>query len=557
MTEWQWEPLDWQLADFAAGFEQDHATLLRRSVRLLSHQMRAGDTCLNLADFAGQTMDDEALPDAAAWAEALGGCQSVGESGKPLVLDADSSEPRLYFQRYWHYENTLASGLLALASGCPSAPTEAWLDRQLDDLPLAALQKQAVTQAFQNGLCVISGGPGTGKTTTVSALVMLLKRWDPALRIALAAPTGKAAARMQQAVHGAAEFLGLPADEAAALSHQASTLHRLLGYRRNRVCFRHHRENPLSADVVIVDEASMIDLALMSKLVDAVRPGARLVLLGDKDQLASVEAGAVMSTLCSQEPSNPLRDNVVALEQVHRFERGSGINQLAQAVNAGDSEQATEILLSGRHDDVQLLDASSDAWRGVLQKRVLRRMDAGNLASLHDFQLLCALRNGPRGVTGMNRQVEQFLGGKGRIPPRSDWYAGRPVMITRNSPSLKLYNGDIGLTVRHNGALRVRFPGMESGAGFSSARLPQHETSWALTVHKSQGSEFDEVMLVLPDEMSPLLTRELIYTAITRARSRLTVVGTPELVRHAMEQTIERRSGLEDRLRRFTSTPAP
>ncbi len=559
MMEWQWEPLDWQLADLLAESEQNDARLLRQSVRMLSHQMRGGDTCLYLPDFAGQALDNhERLPGLADWVAQLAACESVGDEHRPLVLDRDQAgAERLYFQRYWQYEQRLAERLTSLAKTRPDMPTDAWLDEQLGKLPLARRQAQAVRRAFAHGLCVISGGPGTGKTTTVSALVMLLQAWRPDIRISMAAPTGKAAARMQESVRGAAGFLGLQDQDQDLLAHEAMTLHRLLGFQYGKVGFRHHAGNPLNADVVIVDEASMIDLALMSRLLEAVRPDARLVLLGDKDQLASVEAGEVMATLCADDAGNPLRENVVVLDQVHRYAEETGISQLAQAVNGGDEQRATDILLSTDHDDVRLLSPAGMSWQGYLRGKLFERMDDGGPDSLKRFQVLCALRNGPSGVSGMNQWMEHQLAQAGRIPPRFTWYAGRPVIVTRNSPGLKLYNGDIGLTVRRAGQLRVSFPTIASAAqdgqrDLSTARLPAHETAWALTVHKSQGSEFDEVMLILPAEMSPLLTRELIYTAITRARSRLTVVGDAELLRQAISNRVQRHSGLAGRLKRLS-----
>ena len=551
MIDWQWEALDWQLADLLAEYEQTDAPLLKQSVRMLSHQVRAGDTCLYLPAFAGQTLEEHGpLPELEDWVTRLAACESVGGDHKPLVLDrGETGSERLYFQRYWQYEQTLAARLTGLAKARPEMPPEPWLDERLGKLPLAKRQAQAVRRAFSHGLCVISGGPGTGKTTTISALVMLLKAWRPEMRISMAAPTGKAAARMQESVRGAAEFLGLPDKDCASLSQEAMTLHRLLGFQYGKVGFRHHATNPLSADVIIVDEASMIDLALMSKLLEAVRPDARLVLLGDKDQLASVEAGAVMATLCDQNASNALSNNVVALEKVHRYGRDSGISLLAQAVNSGDTEKVLDVLRSDRYDDAQLLDVDNERWRERLHDRVLRRMNVGALGALHDFQLLCALREGPRGVVGMNRQIENALVGEGRIPGYADWYAGRPVMITRNSPVLRLYNGDIGLAVRSGGSLRVRFEGADGPLEYSTARLTAHETAWALTVHKSQGSEFNEVMLMLPDDAGPLMTRELIYTAITRAKDSICIVGSADVLVKATSTMTSRRSGLSYRLK--------
>jgi exodeoxyribonuclease V alpha subunit len=561
---------------------------------LASRRTGDGHVCLELPAVAGTSLvpDGPTAPPLAAWTAALRDSGVVGRPGDvcPLVLDAAD---RLYLWRYWDYEQRVARGLRARAVDVPDAPTDAALARDLallfPEVPGVALpdwQRVAAATAALRGLCVISGGPGTGKTSTVVRLLALLALHAPApLRIALAAPTGKAAARMQEAIAAARDALPVTPEVRAALPAAASTVHRLLGPIPDSVYFRHHADNPLPYDVVVVDEASMVDLALMAKLVDALPPQARLVLLGDKDQLASVEAGAVLGDVCGPVPGpsdglrarlaavvgaplppsapsrSPLRDSVVVLRHSHRFPATSGIGRLAATVNAGDAAAALALLRAGA-DDVAwhafdgvaglrdaLADAALDGFAPYLERVRAGAPREEIVAAFAAFRVLCAHRDGPGGVALLNADVEARLAERGIASQRGPWYAGRPVMVTRNDPAQQLFNGDVGVTLPDDdGDLRIWFPSPQGLRAVSPARLPEHETVWALTVHKSQGSEFDRVLLALPAAPSRVTTRELLYTAVTRARQRMEVWAPEAVLVAAIERRLERSSGLRDAL---------
>jgi exodeoxyribonuclease V alpha subunit len=450
-------------------------------------------------------------------------------------------------------------------------------------------QRVAAITAVLRHLCVISGGPGTGKTSTVVRLLALLALTGGATPpvVELVAPTGKAAARLEEAVRTGRSML--PEALRAAIPEHASTLHRLLRMRADSTRPGFDRDHPLQADVVVVDEASMVDLALMAKLVRALRPAARLVLLGDKDQLASVEAGAVLGDVCGDAPgfsadfaarvsaiageplpagadadASPLRDAVVLLRHSRRFAPGSGIARLAEAMNRGDCDATLAVLEAGA-DDVawrpvtdaratrpQLAAAAVDGFATYLERIAASAPDEAIFDAFGAFRILCAHRAGPGGAAGINRLVEDALAARRLIRPAGPWYVGRPVMVTRNDHVLRLYNGDVGIVLvdpDDPGRLTVAFPGSDGVARrISPARLPEHETVYAMTVHKSQGSEFDRVLLVLPPEPSRVVTRELLYTAVTRARSRVEMWAPEAVVRAGVAARVQRSSGLRDAL---------
>ncbi len=583
--------LDVQFARFMARIGGSDADEIVLAAALTSQRVDRGHVCADLAALAGRVVlpaeddDPEAgapvlAPSLARWRAALEQSPLVGPD-RPLMLD---ERGRLYLQRYWRYERALAEAIRARATRV-HAIDEARLRADAARLfPSTGeqgpdLQRVAAVAAALRSLSVVSGGPGTGKTTTVVRMLALLasQSAEP-LRIGLAAPTGKAAARMQEAIRAARA--SLPVDEAirARIPDDARTIHRLLGARPESASFRHGPANPLPLDVLVVDEASMVDLALMARIVGALPDAARLVLLGDRDQLASVEAGAVLGDLCGPAPGfsdafrarieglvgsslpagaregTPLADCVVLLSRSYRFAGDSDIGRLADAVNRGDAERARALLDAAGTPDVsradgpdrELVATAVAGYREYLARVAAVAPPAEIFAAFRGFRVLCAHRRGPRGAETLNRLVVERLGAHG------EWYAGRPVLVTENDYALRLFNGDVGIALPDpdaGGRLRVFFEG-EAGTlrRIPPLRLPPHETTYAMTIHKSQGSEFDRVVLVLPPEDSRLLTRELLYTAITRARSSVLMWGDDLVVRAAVERRLVRSSGLRDAL---------
>jgi exodeoxyribonuclease V alpha subunit len=527
----------------------------------------------------------------------------------PIVMDG---EGRLYLQRYHDHERRLATRLWTALQAHPSTPSAAALaalDAALGAAETAVdtavdPQRAAVLQALRGRLCVISGGPGTGKTTTVVTLLACLRQQQPDGRLALAAPTGKAAARMGEAIRQ--RLSAWPESARPNLPTQATTVHRLLGWDPSSGRFRHHARHPLALDALVVDEASMLDLALARRLLDAVPPSARIVLLGDKDQLAAVESGAVFAELCGAAaptnagagagrsggavpPGDEASSPLARLAQAHvhlsrnfRFASGSGIGALARSIQAGRADEllqqlrdasatAVDVAAGGgvhRLDDAApalepaTLRALHGGWKPYLDAL---RQDPGDAAAvlraLDCYRLLAAQQSGPRGVRSLNEQVARYvwasLQGQAASPASTPptWYLGRPVMVLRNDPTLGLFNGDLGVALpasagdEPSAGFRVWFA--QAGGGVRAvapSRLPEHQTAFAMTVHKSQGSEFDAVAVVLPAEPHPLVSRELLYTAVTRARQQVVVVGSDAVVRAACLAPTRRRSGLLARL---------
>jgi exodeoxyribonuclease V alpha subunit len=611
-------------ARFVASLGGASGPLLLAST-VLSELEGRGHSCLLLADLAGDPCallgwseeEWEALAGAAGalpknvkgWLAQLAACGQVWQVGEfdyaePLVLDAD----RLYLRRYWRDEMLVAQTIRARALA--ARPVDAgrvrhWLDmlfasqRQGEAQP--DWQKLACAVALRGSVAIITGGPGTGKTYTVARLLALLfataGEGAAQQRIALAAPTGKAAARLKQSIEKALveldERVGaeLPLREHTERMGPARTLHSLLGARPDTRAFAHHCGNPLDIDVLIVDEASMVHLEMMASLLDALPPSATLILLGDKDQLASVEAGAVLGDLCHDAQAGnysgatldyvreasgeaipadfagsggPLAQQTVMLRHSRRF--GGPIGQLALAVNAGDVARAEQVL---RADDPavrwidhaqqgQVLQLAAAGYRPYLEllaqgpdgqhadwvRSVLRRFEA--------FRILCAVREGEWGVEGLNDAIEQRLGHDKLLRRASEWYVGRPVMVTRNDYGTRVFNGDIGLTLAdpaRAGSLRVYFLEGETVRSVLATRLRHVETAFAMTVHKSQGSEFRHTVLVLPQDRGGILARELVYTGITRASEKFTLVSpTSAVLGEAIGRRTHRASGLRGML---------
>jgi len=516
---------------------------------------RHGSVCVDLADLAAsEGAEDLPWPDPAAWEAAI--------VASPLttagVLRREGA--LLYLDRFWREEGQVRDDLLRRIAAPAPVVDEAALTATAGRLFPEGYDEQrtAALAAARQWTTVLTGGPGTGKTTTVAGLLALLTEQSASpLRIALTAPTGKASARLQQAVEEAqAEDRFSDADRARLTGLTASTLHRLLGWTpgsRNR--FRHHRRNKLPHDVVVVDETSMVSLTMMARLLEAVRPDARLVLVGDADQLASVEAGAVLADLV-QGLARRAPAAVTGLRTTHRF--GESIGALAESLREGNADRVLALLTEGDgrvglHDPVEYAEALRarllDHALAVRAAALAGDADAA-LAAMDTHRLLCAHRDGPYGVAHWNRLTERLLSdsGVGDQAVWQEWYAGRPILVTANDYGLGLFNGDTGVVVREGDRLRGVIAGVGSHLRLATARLGAVETLHAMTIHKSQGSQVGEVTLLLPPEDSPLLTRELFYTAVTRAKERVHVVGTPEAVVAAVERRAQRATGLAQRL---------
>ncbi len=626
---------------------QGHVCLSFASLR--PHQLIEGaeEASLQLLSKSGLPVDQ--------WAGHLLQHPGVGDGGTPTPLVLDNN--RLYLYRYWLYETKVAAfirsrketgvdieaaslildrlfkrqysfiyGQIAPVKAQAAQKTALikWLDiehpdrldwpeihhclaraKKPEDLtPLDKLipgqyclnwQKIAAAQAAIRGFTIISGGPGTGKTTTVTKLLAMLielsldKPSPPVIR--LVAPTGKAAARLTESIGAAINSLNCEQAVTSAIPTEAGTIHRLLEVLPGNRGFLHHQHNRLHLDILVVDEASMIDLPLMSHLLGALPDHVRLILLGDRDQLASVEAGSVLGDICdaaaggysvatasrlarltgfpleekrfTADRPSPINDSLCLLEKSYRFDARSGIGTLANAINTQNTKALQRTFREGFNDitrhstdeaGYQTLITLCTQRYGTYLTRIHSGFSYGEiLQAFQQFQLLCALREGKYGVSGLNAAIEQSLMSQRLISEDRLWYEGRPVLVTQNSHDLGLYNGDIGIALTNNdGRLRVIF-GMPDGTikTVLPSRLPTHETVYAMTIHKSQGSEFDHAAVVLPDGFSPVLTRELIYTGITRAKKKLDLFCRKSLLVRATQTSTARLSGLKNRLQAF------
>ena len=660
--------LDVALARFLSERDPSMSDSLLWLTALLSRQLADGNLCLEL-----ETLDS--MCDEQDWPrhwrqyqhEAEGSIAQLAASAlvadgrtgvpvnAPLVLDGS----RFYLRRYWNHERLVANAIRQRLAQTWPVPTN--LAEELDRLfpPSATIEGRPVRDASgstetpsrtgcapaetpspdwpkiacaliaRGGFSVITGGPGTGKTTTVVRLLGLLQTLQlrenaQPLRIRLAAPTGKAAARLNASI--AAQIAQLDVDEPVrnAIPAEVETLHRMLGARPDTRRFRHDRAHPLHLDVLVIDEASMIDLEMMSAVLSALPPDARLILLGDKDQLSSVEAGAVLGDLCQHAESGrysadtatwlrvttgedigafvgddamPLDQQVAMLRHSHRFSDSSGIGRLARAVNSGDVDEANallvtpsadlswitssnsarlaELIIDGNPDPFVARDDTGTprGYRHYLEHLQSARPAADSGGEAHDhwarevlnafsrFQLLCALRQGPQGVEGLNALIAQSLYARNLIESPLGWYEGRPVMVTRNDYSLGLANGDVGICLRvpdDTGSLRLVVSFLLNATAGDAAgtrirhvlpsRLDAVATVYAMTVHKSQGSEFEHTALILPADVGSILSRELLYTGITRARRWFTLIGDDRVIANAIGRRIWRHSGLPDYL---------
>ena len=542
------EPADVQVAQrlTALAHPDDSAADPRvtLALALTVRALRGGSVCVDLRSVAAQTQRPELpWPPADEWLAAVAASPLAGT---PPVLRLFGD--LLYLDRYWLEEQQVCQDVLALVG----ARTDGAVPDVTRLFPPGFEEQRAAAQvALSQGLTVLTGGPGTGKTTTVARLLALLAEQAalagrPSLRIALAAPTGKAAARLQEAVQWEVDRLEL-VDRRRLTGLQATTLHRLLGSRPDTSSrFRHHRANRLPHDVIVVDETSMVSLTMMARLMEAVRPQTRLLLVGDPDQLASVEAGAVLADLVDGLGAR----GVAALHTSHRF--GASIGALASAVRDGDAAGALEVLAAGGEHVEWVRSDPVEGLREVLTRQAVALRHAATLGDadaalsiLEEHRLLCAHRRGPFGVAVWNRQVQRWVAEATGESTWAPWYVGRPFLVTANDYGLKLYNGDTGVTVATADGVRAVVGGSGS---FAPGRLTEVETMHAMTIHKSQGSQADEVTVLLPGEDSRLLTRELFYTAITRAKTRVRVVGSEAEIRAAITRQAVRATGLRRRL---------
>ena len=508
-------------------------------VMSLSFQQNQGHSCIHLDN------DGKGFILASGLALSVTNSSDVNTT-LPLIIEQN----RLYLHRYWYYENRLAQQLTKMTElkHCDQlkTTTETLLDKYFGITATIDWQRSAAIMAINQNFCIITGGPGTGKTTTVVKILALLQELsDQPLLIALAAPTGKAAMRLQESIGSNKATLPCTATIKSAIPESVTTMHRLLGAKPASPYFRHNAKQPLVYDLVVVDEASMVDLALMSKLLDALKPGARLILLGDKDQLASVESGTVLADLTLALPQQTLE-----LRKSHRFD--GDIKKLATAINNQQDIEAWELFQSDNENiallETDLIDYITQQQIAYLQL-ITKEADFSEIyKAFNRFQALCATRLGKNSVSDITLAVEKSLSEKKLIHLSGLWYSGRPIMITQNNAALQLYNGDIGICLRdkeQDNQLRVFFQQADGSIKkYLPARIPHCETVFVMTIHKSQGSEFDEVLIILPETHNPILTKELLYTAITRAKKTIKLVANASVFYSTVRKRVQRVTGL-------------
>jgi exodeoxyribonuclease V alpha subunit len=608
------------IADQEAGRQLEQQMNIALLAAYLSNRLGEQDSCIQLEFLAQPFSEYHKFPSLEVLREQLEQSTSVeiitsdsGAANKPIIFDRN----RLYLQRYWHYEHELAKRIMTKAAkkiDVDLAAARKILDSLFtvgNDAEANASaqfdwQKIAVCIAASQQLTLITGGPGTGKTTTVTRLMALLQGLATIkgqhLNIKLVAPTGKAAARLSQSINTAKSKL--PKGLSLGLPDQCSTVHRLLGARPLSPYFKFNAQNPLHLDVLVLDEASMIDLPLMSKLFAALPPYAQVILLGDKDQLASVEAGSVLSDICAaafEQMNNDrvqlsysvearaqietlsgyalpaeghdrkgIGDNLVVLQKSHRFSAESSVGLLANAINRGRHQQSRSLLVDKTHTDInwyqdyqqqhlvaQLMPTYIEFFAAVKEGDVAKAFDC-----LQQQQVLCAQKSGDWGVYRLNNLIENELHKQGLIDTSRVFYSGRPIMLSQNDHHQKLFNGDIGIVMvdpKHAELQKVWFISAEGQIrGLLSSRLPVHETLYAMTIHKSQGSEFEHVYLCLPDIKhlagAKSLSRELLYTGLTRAKRSFSLYASQQALQLSLQQQCKRGSGLAERLQSASTT---
>lgn len=576
------DDLDYHFSGFITKKEKrtlssDELNAIEVGTALISRQVSRGNICLSKKDLELLKVEfgiyGEFFP---SWDEMCAvftnsdWCSTKNEL-KPVVFDGE----RFYLYRYWNYENRLASAIVKMASEKSLFiekfyEAESLAENIFGESVSKELQVKATQGVFKNRFTVITGGPGTGKTTVIAKIISILWKLFPEASVQLAAPTGKAAARINEAMSRSVGQMGdmldtVTSDKLKKLN--GSSIHRLLGWTSKPGVFRHNKENPIEADLLIVDEASMVDLALMSLLLDAVKPEASIVLLGDKDQLTSVEAGNVLGDIFIAASNGFINSSVVTeFTESFRFKSGTGIGELAKAVNANISEEKLDLLLKNfGNDTIKFIDSSEKNCFEFIESSVVENFaDIFKKSSLEKvfeildkFRILCASRKGRFGVEEINGFCEKVLRNIDLIKRDDIWYHGRPIMVLENDYDLELFNGDCGLILENEGRKKAVFRDSDSGfKTFPISVLPQVETVYAMTIHKSQGSEYENVMIILPDSDMPILTKELIYTAITRAKKRVTLICDKKLFCLAAFRSAVRSSGLVSAIKHYEKVRA-
>lgn len=557
--------------------------VLKAIMALLSlHTTRQNHTCLDLHTIAEISISD-VLPDYKTLSGAdrfptfrelesdLRQLEVVGSPGefKPVVLDENG---KLYLYRYWYYEHQLAESIRNRVLSTEFDPMDPSVTDTVHRLfgesaTETKWQRQAVQMAATGRFSVITGGPGTGKTFTVASILAVLLEQTPDLAIALCAPTGKAAARLQESISLVKSKLRISKETMAAFPDTALTIHRFLGVKTDG-SFRYHANNPVTVDAVIVDEASMVSLALMAKLFEAVPMEAKIILLGDRYQLSSVEAGAVLANICdvvqeqdSKEPdcNDGLSNRITELKHSFRFEKTPEIGRLSLLVKEGMADAAAQLL---KETATEMISLESLCSPGELKNKLApvmeQSVDTIQSPSMEDafkaherFRILCSHRNGPFGVNRINQAIETLLKECGAIPLRPGPYHGMPILIKENDYQLNCFNGDTGILWQVPGQpLKAFFPDRQEGArSISLSRLPRYEPVYAMTIHESQGSEYETVLIILSGGDTGFLTRELLYTAITRATSNVVIWSEPEDLKRAICSRTRRETGLKDAIK--------
>ena len=548
------ELLDVELARALGRIVEPSSPEVELAIALTSRNVRRGHSCFPIGVSAAEIWPRESrrpseLPDAARWKDLI--AASALSDGGPLVLDEAG---RLYLRRYWRLERDIADELAVRSSTPPRMASDTnWLEASLERLFPGAdsPQRSAARNALQHSVSLLCGGPGTGKTTTVAAIVALiiegcLQEADPAPRVLLLAPTGKSAARLGEAVRQAKSRIETSAEVLAAIPEQATTLQRALGMRRDGAGFGRSADRPLEADVVVVDEASMVDLGLMRQLLNATPQDATLLIVGDPDQLTSVEAGSVLRDLVTARAQTPWKGGVTQLTKTYRYDEKQPLGQLIAAIRTADGatvqrlldlDDATDLVWVSSAGLPAELDRAASHWSAALGTRNPKE----HFDLRGRFVILSPFRRGMVGTRRLGAAVlDRLYQSEGREP------AVRPIIIEENSHALKVYNGDFAMLVEGEPSTATVQSEVEGFREIAEARLPRYADAFALSVHKAQGSEFDEVLFVLPDEDAAMLSRELLYTAVSRARRAVRLVGPKEVVLAALGRSARRYSGLVD-----------